>query len=99
MKKKLFTLFTFCILSLSFAQKTPKAIKVTYQRTSNGKLIENQDPLYLFASKELSLITTDKIMQKKADFPFEQTFTDFSTKTILQLAQLKAEKSILNHDN
>ncbi|MCD0468685.1 PNGase F N-terminal domain-containing protein [Flavobacterium sp. JAS] len=98
MKKTLFTFFTFCIISLSFAQMTPKAIKVTYQRSSNGKVIPNQDPLFLYASKDLSLITTDKIMQQKADFPFEQTFVDFNSKTISQLANLKANKSILTHD-
>ncbi len=98
MKKILFTFFAFCLITFSFAQKTPKAIKVTYQRSSNGKIIPNQDPLFLFASKDLSLITTDKIMQQKANFPFEQTFVDFNSKTISQLANLKTNKLILNND-
>ena len=98
MKKILFTSFAFCLISLTFAQKTTKAIKVTYQRSSNGKIIPNQDPLFLFASKDLSLITTDKIIQQKANFPFEQTFVAFDSKTISQLAHLKAGKLILNHD-
>ena len=89
MKKIVLTFFTFCIITLAFAQKTPKAIKITYQRSSNGKVIENQNSMFLFASKDLSLVTTDKIVQQKADFPFEQTFVDFNTKTISQWAQLK----------
>ena len=99
MKKILFTLFAFCFITLTFAQKTNKAIKVTYQRSYNGKIIPNQDPLFLYASKDLSLITTDKIIQQKADLPFEQTFVDFNTKTVLQLAQLKNNKLILNRDS
>ena len=99
MKKIVLTFFTFCIITLAFAQKTPKAIKITYQRSSNGKVIENQNSMFLFASKDLSLVTTDKIVQQKADFPFEQTFIDFNTKTISQWAQLKGNKSILSHDS
>ncbi len=98
MKKIVLTFFTFCIITFSFAQKTPKAIKITYQRSANGKLIENQNSTILFASQDLSLVTSDKIIQQKADFPFEQTFVDFNTKTISQWAQLKADKSILSHD-
>ncbi|WP_231560009.1 GLPGLI family protein [Flavobacterium gilvum] len=77
----------------------PKAIKVTYQRTSNGKIAENQDPMFLFASSDLSLITTNKILQQKANFPFEQTFVNFNTQTISQWAQMKNGKSILSNDN
>jgi GLPGLI family protein len=80
-------------------KKPNSAIKITYQRSYNGKVIPNQDPLFLYTSQDLSLITTDKIMQQKADIPFEQTFVDFKTKTILQLAQLKTNKLILNQDN
>lgn len=98
MKKTLLTLFAFCLITLTFAQKVPKAIKVTYERSYNGKIIPNQDPLLLYTSKDLSLNTTDKILQQKADFPFEQTFVDFNTKTISQLANLKPNQSILNHD-
>lgn len=99
MKKKLFVFFVFCTVTMSFAQKTAKAIKVTYQRSYNGKISENQDPLLLFASKDLSLTASDKTIQQKADLPFEQTFVDFNTKTILQWAQLKANKSILGQDS
>lgn len=98
MNKILFTCFAFCLISLTFAQKTTKAIKITYQRSSNGKIIPNQDLLFLYTSKDLSLITTDKIIQQKANFPFEQTFVAFDSKTISQLANLKDGKSILNHD-
>ncbi|AOW10279.1 peptide-N-glycosidase [Flavobacterium gilvum] len=99
MKKHLITLLTFCTVTLIFAQKMPKAIKVTYQRTSNGKIAENQDPMFLFASSDLSLITTNKILQQKANFPFEQTFVNFNTQTISQWAQMKNGKSILSNDN
>ncbi|WPO79314.1 GLPGLI family protein [Flavobacterium sp. KACC 22761] len=97
MKKISFTLLAIFVIALSFGQKNPKAIKVTYQRSYNGKIAENQDPLFLFASKELSFTTTNKILEQKAALPYEQTFINFSTKTISQWAQLK-NKSILNND-
>jgi len=96
MKKTILTLLTFCAITMSFAQK---AIKITYQRSSNGKIVENQNLMFLFASKDLSLITTDKIMQQKADYPFEQTFVNFNAQTITQLADLKKDKSILSQDS
>ncbi|OOG77360.1 GLPGLI family protein [Flavobacterium sp. A45] len=96
MKKTILTLLTFCAITMSFAQK---AIKITYQRSSNGKIVENQNLMFIFASKDLSLITTDKIMQQKADYPFEQTFVNFNAQTITQLADLKKDKSILSQDS
>ncbi|KAF2513673.1 GLPGLI family protein [Flavobacterium zhairuonense] len=98
MKKiSLTLLLAIFVIAFSFGQKAPKAIKITYQRSYNGKIAENQDPLVLFASKELSLTTTSKILEQKATLPYEQTFIDFNTKTISQWAQLK-NKSILNND-
>ncbi|MBC8645406.1 hypothetical protein H9W95_19385 [Flavobacterium lindanitolerans] len=39
----------FCFFTIaSTAQKNNKAYKITYSRTSNGKTIEGQDPVWYF---------------------------------------------------
>lgn len=97
MKTKLILYFSLCAITLSFAQKAPKAIKISYQKSSNGK-IEDQSSIVLFTSKDLSINTSDNIMQQKAGFPYEQTFVDFNTKTITQWAQLKPNQAILSQN-
>lgn len=97
MKTKLILCFSLCAITLSFAQKAPKAIKISYQKSVNGK-IEDQNSILLFASKDLSINTSDKIIQQKTDFPYEQTFVDFNTKTISQWAQLKPNQAILSQN-
>lgn len=97
MKTKLILYFSLCAITLSFAQKAPKAIKISYQKSSNGK-IEDQNSIVLFTSKDLSINTSDNIMQQKAGFPYEQTFVDFNTKTITQWAQLKPNQAILSQN-
>ena len=98
--KNLFLLFfVFCIVFSTQGQKNAKAIKVTYLRSSNDKPIENQDPILLFASEKSSLITSEKIILKKANFPMEQTFVDSQSKYTTQFAQFKNGKSILTIDS
>ncbi|MES2544828.1 MAG: GLPGLI family protein [Bacteroidota bacterium] len=88
----------FCISFTIQAQKT-NSLKITYVKSSNGTVVENQDYTLLFASNKNSLITSDKILTKKAEYPIEQTFIDFPHQTISQLAQLKDGKSILTIDS
>jgi hypothetical protein len=47
--------------------------KITYLKSSNGNLIENQDAILVFSNETKTLISTEKIITKKAEFPFEQT--------------------------
>ena len=42
----LLSLFTFAQSQTSV--KSPKGLKITYTRSSNGKLIENQDAIFVF---------------------------------------------------
>ena len=81
------------------AQKNIKALKVTYLRSTNDKIFEKQDPIFLFTSDKTSLVTTENITLNKASFPVEQTFTDFELKTISLLAQFKDKNSILSVDS
>lgn len=96
------TLLFFLLIFVGFsatAQKKSKTIQVTYTKSSNGTVIENQDPILLLASETTSLVTTEKILQKKAGFPVEQTYTFYPKSTTYQVAQLKNGKTILVADS
>jgi hypothetical protein len=99
MKNYYFILFAFCIILSTQAQKNHKSIKISYLKSSNGKIIENQDPILLFTSDKVSLITSDKIIHKKSNFPIEQFFVDFQTKSFSQFAQFENGDSILTIDS
>ncbi|WP_414000293.1 GLPGLI family protein [Flavobacterium sp. W1B] len=99
MKNYYILLIALCTILPTQAQKKSKSIKVTYVKSSNGKILENQDPILLFTSEKISLNTTEKITLQKADFPIEQVFVDFDSKTISQLAQFKNQTSVLNIDS
>lgn len=99
MKKHFVLFFAFAIIFTAEAQKNIKSVKVTYLRSNNGKVFENQDPILLFTSEKLSLVTTEKITLKKANFPIEQTYVDFQLKNILQLAEFKNNSAIISLDS
>lgn len=99
MKNHFILFFVFCFVFSALAQKNIKSIKITYIKSSNGKLIENQDPILVFTSEKTSLITSEKIILQKSAFPIEQTFVDFNSKSISQFAQFKNGNSILTIDS
>lgn len=74
----------------AFGQKKTDFVKVTYERTSNGKLIDNQDRIIIFSGLQGTYILTESILQKKTSFPFEQTYYDRQADRVIQLAQLKS---------
>ena len=93
----LLSLFTF-VQSQTNA-KPPKGFKITYTRSSNGKLIENQDAIFVFTNPTETLVTSEKMNSGKADFPFEQTLINRSENKIVQVTQLKKEKSVTTVDS
>lgn len=87
-------------LSISnFAQKKPKALKVTYLKSYNGKLIEGQDPLFIFADESQTIITSKEIVEQKANYPFEKYFVDRTTNFQIQTAILSSNKEISTVDS
>ena len=99
MKKHFVLFFAFALIFSAEAQKNIKSLKVTYLRSNNGKVFEKQDPIFLFTSEKMSLVTTEKITLNKATFPIEQTFVDFQLKNILQVAEFKNKTSIISLDS
>ncbi|MCG2610601.1 GLPGLI family protein [Flavobacterium sp. SM15] len=85
-----------------FAQKNTtqtNGFKITYLKSSNGTQLENQDPIAVFSTETESLITTEKFLSGKAEFPFEQTFIDHSKKRLVQLTRLGEQTSVATTDS
>lgn len=100
--KKILTITLLSILSFSLAQnktKPVKGLKITYTKISNGNQIENQDPILVFTNPQETLVTTENLYNNKASFPFEQTLVYHSENKIVQVTQLKKEKSATTIDS
>ncbi|WP_396175523.1 PNGase F N-terminal domain-containing protein [Flavobacterium sp.] len=97
MKKITFFLF-FLIVQILWSQKQPNAIKVTFERVSNGSII-NQEPILVYSDANSTLLTNNSIIEKKTKFPVELTQINRTENTILQWAQLNEKKAIETIDS
>lgn len=88
--------FVFLIGFFSFGQKpkTPHNVKVTYERSSNGTLVEKQDKIVVFAHPEGSLITSEEILAGKAEIPHEKTSVNVAKSQITNFAYLRDDKLV-----
>lgn len=93
MKNLIFSL----ILLFSIYSFGQNNYKITYSRSSNGNLIENQNAILVFSNEKQSLITSEFIQNKKSDFPYEQSV--ISGSSYFQLAQLNVTNSISTKDS
>ena len=92
---KLISFITLLLFSISnFGQNN---YKITYLKSSNGTLIENQDAIVVFSNDKQSILTSEKIEANKAEFPFEKTV--ISNLNYIQVANLKANKTITSKDS
>ncbi len=95
MKYYLLKFFVFFSL-VSFAQET--SYEITYQRSFNGKVIENQDLLKVFVTHNQVVLSTEKIETNKATLPFEKTLIDTKDLSFYQAATLSNNKVISYKD-
>lgn len=79
--------------------KNEKALKITYLKSSNGKLIEDQDPIIVFASENQTVISTKDIIDGKSIFPFEKSFVDRKSINYIQSAKLSSNNEIFTSDS
>jgi GLPGLI family protein len=93
--------FLIFILSVTFsnAQKPAAAVKVTYGKSSNGKPVENDDKVIVFADAQRTVVTSKSIVAKKAQLPFEHSYFDRLTGFYHQSAQLSRDKTTLTTDS
>ncbi|MFC6096835.1 GLPGLI family protein [Flavobacterium qiangtangense] len=97
--KYLFFLILLAFSTLSFAQKNPKALKITYLKSSNGKLIEGQDPIIVFADNSQTVISTQDIIAGKSNLPFEKSIVDRKSTNYIQSAKLAIKNEIFTSDS
>ncbi len=71
--------------------------KITYFKSSNGTLVENQDPTLVYTNENQSLITSEAIANNKAIVPFEQTL--IKNPLYFQVANLNQSKIISTKDS
>ncbi len=91
---KNYIVLLFALLSLTtIAQNT---YKITYLRSSNGTLLENQDPIVVFSNEKESIITSEKIIGNQSAFPYEQSWINGNQH--FQIANLKTNQSIVTKD-
>ena len=86
-----------CFLSLAtFGQAN---YKITYTKSSNGKLVENQDPIIVFSNATQTTLTTQSILNNKAVYPFEFSTINRKNNAVIQMAKLNEHKSIATIDS
>ncbi len=73
--------------------------KITYTKSSNGNLIENQDVILVFTNSSQTLISSERIMNKRIEFPFEQTFISRNNDFFQQITHLNEKKIIATKDS
>lgn len=71
--------------------------KITYTKSSNGSVIENQDLVVVFSNETESILTSENIIKGKATFPYEQSW--IKGMEYFQVANLKANQSIFTKDS
>ncbi|WP_333600949.1 PNGase F N-terminal domain-containing protein [Flavobacterium sp.] len=87
------------VLLLIFGSVFSQNYKITYLKSSNGTLLENQDAVLIFTNNNQTLLTTESILNQKAAFPFEQTSVNRSDNSFSQFAVLNATATIATKDS
>ena len=97
--KNFLLLFSILLFTSIQAQKNPNAVKITYLKSSNGTVIENQDLTIVYTDKKQTIVTSEKIISGKATLPFESFYLNRLNTHWFQTAQLSSNKSISTIDS
>jgi len=89
----------FCLLLLTSANSFSQHYKIIYEKSSNGKPIEGQDPVWVFVHPKSTHITSESIVNNKAAYPIEEIVIFKDTNIIVQIAHLEVAKSISATDS
>lgn len=84
-------------LLLSATTFSQNNYQITYLRSSNGNLVENQDAIFVFSNEKQSLISSESIENNKISYPYEQTI--INGLSYFQLAKLNSSKLITTKDS
>ena len=81
--KKISLLLACVIVQNLWSQKQPNAIKITYERISNGTKL-TQEPILVYADINQTLLTNAAIIAKKIFIPFYRKTNEISAYTHLE---------------
>lgn len=73
--------------------------KITYLKSSNGKLIENQDPTIVYSNDVLTRVISKSIDENKIVYPSEYFNLNRKSNMFIQIAALNSEKTIATNDS
>lgn len=88
-------LIGFLGIQMAFGQ----SYTITYQKTSNGKVIQPQDLILVFTDSKATLISSKNSTEQQAPFPYEETLVERSSQKIFQKAYLNKERSVVTVDS
>ena len=94
MKQTFLFLLLFTVLS-SYSQK---ALKITYQKTYNGKPVQEDNPTIVFTNTVKTRITSQKILDGKEAYPVEQSVITHSNNAVIRMAQLSEKEFVATMD-
>jgi len=100
--RKILTLFYILLLNAGYAQKketNTTSFKITYLRSSNGKIVENQDPIVVFANNKETILTSQNTVSGKTPYPYEQTVVNQNNNSYRLIGQLNKNKAISTADS
>ncbi|SFS47459.1 PNGase F N-terminal domain-containing protein [Sphingobacterium wenxiniae] len=94
--KYLFSLLLTTIFCLqSWAQNT---YRITYQRSYNDQVSPNQDPLLVYTNPEQTVISSEKIVQSEAKYPYETFYVERRGNLYHRLTSFSATKELATVD-
>lgn len=73
--------------------------KITYLKSSNGKILEDQDPVVVFADDNQTIVTSQAAIDKKAEYPYEIIYVDRKSFAYSQFAYLSTDGRTLMRDS
>lgn len=91
-------LFSFFFVFSAHSQPVDNIYKITYHRSSNGKTLQNQDPVVVYASTNATSITSEAIINHDAKRPFERYFVDRKEGNYIKQAFLQSGNAIITSD-
>jgi GLPGLI family protein len=92
-------LYLLLSLFLSPSLMAQKGILVEYQRSSNNKILESQDPTLVYANAEQTFITSRKIVNGEAKTPYEVFVVKRPSNAYYKLTQITAQQQIATIDS
>lgn len=94
MKKIILFLFLI-VTNITYSQN----YKITYTKSSNGNLIENQDAVWVFTNEIMTELTTESIKDRKAELPYEYSLIHRKDNSLIHHAILNSHKAIITKDS